>query len=149
MANDATNQWRSQWRSEAQEKRAKELPRTPGKGVVLIREPEESKSLCIEHSREAREYAPNEDRLYAQGEELGGEERKGRGFRGRASSLDRVRTKLIEARAEVELYEAQEEELWKELHPVCRTGVGDWWNCAGATTRDTTTGARRTGRFAT
>jgi len=30
-----------------------------------------------------------------------------------------VRTKLIEVRAEVELYESQGEELWGELPPVC------------------------------
>ena len=44
-------------------------------------------------------------------------------FRGRALSLDRVRTKLRKTRQEVELYEAQGEGLWKELHPVCRCGL--------------------------
>ena len=31
-------------------------PRTPGKGVALVRKPEECKSLCIEHNQEPREY---------------------------------------------------------------------------------------------
>ena len=37
-------------------------PRTPGKGVGLVRVPEELESLCVEHSlsssREQRDYAP-------------------------------------------------------------------------------------------
>ena len=67
-----------------QEKKAKEEPPTPRKGgVALVRQPEELKSLCIEHNREPREYSANED--FDQGERDG--KRMGRRFRGRALAL--------------------------------------------------------------
>ena len=89
--------------------------------LVMIREPKELKSLCIEHSRDrdTREYFADEDVDECEK----GEKRLDRKFRGRALSLDRVRTKLLKAWQEVELYEAQGEELWEEPHPVCRCGL--------------------------
>ena len=75
----------------------KDEARTPGRGVALVKEPEEL-SLCLEHSRDAKEYSMSE---YFEEGELE-EKRLDRQFRGRAHSLNRVRTKLKEARAGVE-----------------------------------------------
>ena len=52
------------------------------------------------------------------------EETRGIKFRGKAHSLNRVRTKLIESRGEVEWLQGQGEELWKYLHPACKQGGG-------------------------
>ena len=38
----------------------KDEPRTPGRGVALVKEPEELKSLCLEHNRGAKEYSLSE-----------------------------------------------------------------------------------------
>ena len=56
---DYEEQWEAE-RIEQQEDitQAGGTPRTPGRGVGLVRLPEELDSLCVEHSREQREYTP-------------------------------------------------------------------------------------------
>ena len=77
---------------------------------------EELKSLCVEHSREPREYDPEED--FSEGEEY--EKRQDRKFASKAYALEQVRTDLLKARARVNHLQGLEEELWEQLHPLCR-----------------------------
>ena len=65
VATDYVERWSGK-RIEQQENITQEgdgvaAPRTPGLGVALVRVPEELDSLCVEHSREAAEYYPQED----------------------------------------------------------------------------------------
>ena len=55
------------WGARQKERQAGGTPRTPGKGDALVRKLEELKSLCVEHSRELRDYEPEED--FSEGEE--------------------------------------------------------------------------------
>ena len=93
-------------------------PRTPGRGVGQIRVPEELDSLCVEHSREPVDYTPNED--FDEGER--DVKTQDRIFANKAYALNKVRRDLIKARREVDHLSNLEEELWKQLHPVCRCG---------------------------
>ena len=140
MKNVVALEQRCQKRARGQVASEKEEPRTQGKGVALVREHEECTSLCIEHNRDPREYEPEED--FFEGE--ADEKRKDRKSSGQlqAYALDRVRTQLIEARAQVKHLQDLEEELWKHLHPICR------WVSGGAapyTGRTIATGAGKGG----
>ena len=93
-------------------------PRTPGRGVALVREPEELDSLCVEHSRDSVDYLPSED--FEAGER--DVKTQDRIFANKAYALNKVRRDLIVARREVDHLSNLEEELWTQLHPVCRCG---------------------------
>ena len=120
VATDYVERWSGK-RIEQQENITQEgdgvaAPRTPGLGVALVRVPEELDSLCVEHSREAAEYYPQED--FEEGErDLKNQDRV---FANRAYALNKVRRDLLVARREVDHLSNLEEELWKQLHPVCR-----------------------------
>ena len=105
-------------RTREQAASVEEEPRTPREGEALVKDPEECKSLCIEHNREHKGYYPEE--VIAEGEEekVVGQEVQGQGVRTR-----QVRTQLLKARAQVEHLQDPEEELWLQLHPVCRCGL--------------------------
>ena len=75
--------------------------------------------MCIEHSRDHKEYYPEED--IAEGEKE--ERRLDRKFRGRAYALDDVGTQLLKARAKVQHLQDRGGELWAQLHLVCRCGL--------------------------
>ena len=73
----------------------------------MVRVPEELESLCVEHSREQREYAPEED--FDEGEEY--EKKQDRVFANKAYALAQVRTDLVKARAKVDHLQDFEEGL--------------------------------------
>ena len=64
--------------------------------------------MCIEHSRDHKEYYPEED--IAEGEKE--ERRLDRKFRRKAYALDNVMTQLLKARAKIQHLQDREEELW-------------------------------------
>ena len=101
------------------------VPRTLGRGVGLVRVPEELDRLCVEHSREQAEYTPEED--FDAGERE--VKRQDRVFANKSYALNKVRRDLIKARREVD--HLQNLQLRRGCGSSCTqcAGAVTWWSC--------------------